>query len=169
MPRGRKPKLTPEIQEAVVQAISIGATYEVAASFARLSRETVRRWVKRGDADGEGSYYAFAVAVREAEGKAAAQCLALIRAAAKSNWQAAAWLLERRHPDAYGRTKLDVKTEGRIEHQQAPAPAFDYSKYTEQELKDLERLLDKQEEEPPPAARDDAPGAEGGAGAAEPA
>lgn len=169
MPRGRKPKLTPEVQEAVVQTISIGATYEVAANFAKLSRETVRRWVKRGDADGEGPYHAFAVAVREAEGKAAAQCLALIRGAAKANWQAAAWLLERRFPDAYGRTKVDVRTVGKVEHQLTAAPAFDYSKYTEQELKELERLFDKQTEQPSAPARDDGEGAEDGAGATEPA
>jgi hypothetical protein len=41
----------------------------------------------------------------EAEGRAAIGWLALIEQAAREgNWQAAAWKLERRYPETYGRT-----------------------------------------------------------------
>lgn len=169
MPRGRKPKLTPEVQEAVVQAVALGATHELAALYAKLSRDTVWRWLKRGEADLEGPYRAFALAVREAEAKSAAQCLALIRSAAKGSWQAAAWLLERRFGDHYGRTKVEVRTEGKVQHVHSERATFDYSKYTDQELKDLERLLSKQDEAPSAASGNDAPWAEGGEGETEPA
>ncbi|NUN47678.1 MAG: hypothetical protein HUU15_02455 [Candidatus Brocadiae bacterium] len=169
MARARRDKLTPEIQEKVVQAIALGATYEVAATYSGIRRETIWRWVKRGEGERSGRYKAFADAVKAADGKSAVQALANIRAAAKGSWQANAWLLERRYPEQYGRGKLEVKTDGKVEHHHTGSIGFDYSKYTDQELADLERLLAKQEAESAPAARDDDGGAAGGEGAPEPA
>lgn len=169
MARARRDKLTPEIQEKVVQAIALGATYEVAATYSGIRRETIWRWVKRGEGERNGRYKAFADAVKAADGKSAVQALANIRAAAKGSWQANAWLLERRYPEQYGRGKLEVKTDGKVEHHHTGSIGFDYSKYTDQELADLERLLAKQEAESAPAAGDDDVGAAGGEGAPEPA
>ena len=102
-------KLTPETQEKVVQAIGVGAPYELAALYAGLGRTTVWKWVKRGlaelaSSDGtapEGPYAIFARAVQGAEGRAAIGCLSVIRLAAKKQWTAAAWLLERGHQEMF--------------------------------------------------------------------
>ena len=53
------------------------------------------------------------MAVKSAEWSAAERCLEVIQQAAeKGTWQAAAWLLERRYPDGYGRQQhVKVKEE----------------------------------------------------------
>ena len=162
MPRGRRDKLTDEVQEIVVQAISLGASYEIAAQYAGIRRETVWRWLKRGENERQGRFRTFANAVRAAEGKCAVQALAAIKSAAKDSWQAAAWLMERRYADQYGRTKLDLKTDGTIKHEHSGSLGFDYSKYTNEELIALEQLLAKQEA--PPPTGDDAGKSPGGEG-----
>ncbi len=169
MARARRDKLTPEIQEKVLQAIGLGGTFEVAATYAGIRRETIWRWVKRGEGERSGRYKAFRDAVKAAEGASAVQALAAIRAAAKVNWQANAWLLERRFPDQYGRGKIEVKTDGKVEHHHTGAVGFDFSRYSDQELEALEQLLAKQEAAGAAPAGHDADGAPGGEGASQPA
>lgn len=96
----RKSKLTPGVQQRIVQAIELGATYELAASYGGITYQTFRVWM-----DTKPS---FSEAVKAAEGKAAVKWLAKIEAAASDgNWQAAAWKLERRYPGDYGRTRTE--------------------------------------------------------------
>jgi transposase len=169
MARARRDKLTPDIQEKVVQSIGFGATYEVAATYAGIRRETIWRWMKRGESERSGRYRTFADAVKTADGKSAVQALVAIRTAAKGSWQANAWLLERRYPDQYGRGKIEVKTDGKVEHHHTGSVGFDFSKYTDQELDALEQLLAKQDAETAAPAGNDDVGAEGREGAPEPA
>lgn len=92
-----RPKYTPEIAAAVVRAIELGATYELAAGYAGISADTLSRWRNR--------YAEFADMLKAAEGRAAVKWLAKIeQAASEGTWQAAAWKLERRYPNQYGRT-----------------------------------------------------------------
>jgi hypothetical protein len=105
---GRRTKLTPEIQSKLVQAISLGTSYEAAATYAGVSRETVRSWLRRGERETRGIYHEFAEAMKVADGKATVACLATIRSAAQNDWKAAAWLLERRHPNEFGRARLEI-------------------------------------------------------------
>jgi hypothetical protein len=93
----RRSKYTPEVVQRVVQAIELGATYELACGYAGISHETFAQWRR--------SKPEFLEAVKEAEGRAAVKWLAKIeQAASDGTWQAAAWKLERRHPHDYGRT-----------------------------------------------------------------
>ena len=46
---GRPSKLTPECQARIVQAIEVGATYELAAGYGGISYETFRRWMNAGE------------------------------------------------------------------------------------------------------------------------
>jgi hypothetical protein len=74
----------------------LGATYAHACNYAGISYETFRRWSREN--------LAFHDAVKEAEGKATVGWLAKIeKAASDGNWTAAAWKLERRYPNDYGR------------------------------------------------------------------
>lgn len=87
---GRKSKYTPEVVQRLVAAIELGATYELAAQAAGVDYATFARWVNEKDE--------FRETVKLAEGKSALAALAIVqRAAAERDWQAAAWLLERRH------------------------------------------------------------------------
>jgi transposase len=103
---GAPTKRTPEYRAKILQAIELGATYELAANYAGLSYQTFNEWVK---ADPE-----FSEAVKAAEGKATVGWLAKIEKAANNgNWQAAAWKLERRYPAQYGRTVVQNEVTGK--------------------------------------------------------
>ena len=95
---GRPTKLNAYVQKTICQAISLGATYEIAASCAEIPVNTMYHWLARGRrGDGE-IYEAFFKAVKKAEGGGAVACLSkIIKAANDGNWAAAAWILERRH------------------------------------------------------------------------
>lgn len=102
----------PEVKRKLLEAIRSGATYEIAAKYAGIGRSTLHRWLAAGRA-GDPDYLELAQAVDEAESQGAVQCLALIRKSAMGGtWQAAAWLLERRYPDQYGRTVQRVEHTG---------------------------------------------------------
>jgi hypothetical protein len=107
--RGRPTLLeeSPKVAEDFLTAVRAGNYLHVATAFAGLSRETPIEWRKRGARDlrkGEDTIYArFATAVDVALAHAEVHSVAAIRSATKENWQAAAWLLERRHPDRWSR------------------------------------------------------------------
>lgn len=88
-------KLTPDVKERLLQAIRLGATYELACQYAGITRETLRRYRQN---------MAFMAEVEKAEGQAVIGWLAKIeKAASDGEWTAAAWKLERRYPELYGR------------------------------------------------------------------
>lgn len=114
---GRPSKLTPEVQAKFLQGLKLGLTYRLAASFAGVGESTVHRWIARGDTEIDGPYRAFRESIKEAEGVHAAQIMArIIKAADNGNWQASAWILERRYPDDFGRrVRQDVNHSGSVE------------------------------------------------------
>lgn len=98
----RSYKRTPEVEKRIYDALRLGATYKLAAQYACIDHATLYRWLEK-DAT-------FATKVKEAEGAATVGWLAKIeKAASDGNWQAAAWKLERRYPDDFGRRE-------RVEH-----------------------------------------------------
>ena len=100
MPRGRKTKYDTERVEKLLEAIRLGATYRHACDYAGISFDSFLRW--------QNIYADFATKVREAEGSGVISNLTVIKTAAQDgNWQAAGWLLERRHPEDYGRRVND--------------------------------------------------------------
>ena len=111
---GRPTKLTPEVQERIVKAIGLGATYEHAALAGGVCYVTFNEWMKKGEA-GKAPYADFVDAVKLAEGEAVARWLGMIEdAAVAGTWQAAAWKLERRYPETYGRQEQRIKHEGEV-------------------------------------------------------
>jgi hypothetical protein len=103
------PDITPYIDK-LVNAILLGATYELAAMYAGISTDTFERWRKKATTAPAGTPLAvLGERLREAEGRAAIGWLAKIeKVASEGNWQAAAWKLERRYPETYGRMFLKV-------------------------------------------------------------
>lgn len=103
----RRSKFTPETQQRIVDAIALGATYELAAKSAGVTYDTLNEWRKTRPQ--------FSEAIEKAEGAAAAKWLAAIEtAAAEGAWQAAAWKLERRYPRDYGRTVTEQQHSGSV-------------------------------------------------------
>lgn len=102
---GRRTKLTPEVQSKVVSAIRAGNYAHIAANMAGIGKSTYYKWLEMADAPrAKPEYVEFRDAVKEAEAQAEVASVALIRQAAQNGtWQAAAWYLERKHGDRWGR------------------------------------------------------------------
>ena len=99
---GRPSKLTPEVQEKIVQALHLCNHRKHAAEFAGIEERTLRRWMARGKNPNDHEYTAFRAAVVEAEAKAKVMAMGCIAKASRDgDWRAAAWLLERRNPEHY--------------------------------------------------------------------
>ena len=108
----RPTKFTQATVERLIQAIRLGATYELASKSAGISYQTFNEWragrlfPKGTTADQKRE---FVEAIEKAEGDAAVQWLAKIeKAASDGEWTAAAWKLERRYPNEYGRKVVEL-------------------------------------------------------------
>ena len=107
---GKPTKLDATVQARIVSAIEQGCDYELAAQYGGIHYDTFNRWMKRGKRELSGVCYEFYEAIKGAEGRSAVKWLALIEKAAQGGqWQAAAWKLERRYPQKYGRTVHEVQ------------------------------------------------------------
>ena len=130
----RNTKLTAATVAKVVQAIELGATYELAAKYAGIAESTFYVWMK--------DHPEFSEAVHAGEGKAAIVWLAKIEQAGKDDWRALAWKAERRFPKSYGksdRVELTGKDGGavQVDHKR------DLSKLSDTDLDLLTALLAK--------------------------
>ncbi|WP_051569267.1 hypothetical protein [Alkaliphilus transvaalensis] len=108
--RGRPTKLNKRVQEHIVKMIKLGNYLETAAAFAGLDVSTVRRWINRGKAElerlevdnvreireREQIYVEFAQQVEHALAVAEVKDVQVIYNAAKNDYRAAVWRLERR-------------------------------------------------------------------------
>jgi ABC-type cobalamin/Fe3+-siderophores transport system ATPase subunit len=101
---GRPTKLTPQTQARIVQAIVGGNDITVAAAYAGIGKTTFYEWLERGRKAKTGPFAAFADAIQKAQADAETRNVALIaKAAQDGTWTAAAWWLERKHPERWGR------------------------------------------------------------------
>jgi hypothetical protein len=111
---GRKPIPIEPYIDKLEQALLIGATYDLAALYAGISTDTLDRWRKKAETAAPGTVLGqWRDRLRAAEGRAAIGWLAKIeKVASEGDWKAAAWKLERRYPETYGRTfnKLALTT-----------------------------------------------------------
>lgn len=106
----RPTKLTPEFQDKICKLIAAtGCTVEGAAAAVDIDPRTIYDWRSRGLIECSGIYYQFSQALMRARAKSEATLVACIASAAKTDWRAAAWILERRFPDQYGNRLTLVK------------------------------------------------------------
>lgn len=102
---GRPPKFNEEAANRIVIAVRGGNYMETAAALAGISKDTLYAWLRTGARQKSGQLRDFSDAVKKALGEAEATDLALIQKAAKDGaWQAAAWRLERRFRDKWGKS-----------------------------------------------------------------
>jgi len=104
-PRGRPPKLTPELIEQIATAIRGGNYIETAAAFSGVKKSTLYDWLRRGAKQKSDIYRDFSDAVEKALAASEIRDVLRIDEAGKKNWQAIAWRLERRFPKRWGRRK----------------------------------------------------------------
>ncbi len=99
---GRPSKLTPEIQEKIVQALSIGTYRKDAAEYAGIDAATLYRWMLRGAREKDSAYADLRTAVLEAESRAKITAIGSITKAMRNgDWRAAAYWLERKFPHQF--------------------------------------------------------------------
>ncbi|HEY2838461.1 MAG TPA: hypothetical protein VGJ26_04905 [Pirellulales bacterium] len=94
-PPVKKPLLDETKQREICAILAIGGTRRVAAMYVGCSVSTIARTALR-DAE-------FALRLQRAEADMEVFQLQNIRQASKSSWNAAAWILERRLPERYGK------------------------------------------------------------------
>ena len=102
---GRRSKLTPERQERLCDALSVGVPRSTACQHAGIGESTFYRWMERGEAGRRGRFREFWEAVQAAETAAEMTAMATWRSAMPTDWRAAKEFLERRFPDKYALAK----------------------------------------------------------------
>lgn len=119
---GAQPKLTLELADRLVQLLSAGNYVAVACREVGISRTLFYQWLDRGasHAARDLEYRELRDRVEHAQAQAEARNVAAIAAAARENWQAAAWLLERMYPERWGKTSVRLREQLA---EDAPPPA----------------------------------------------
>ncbi len=109
--RGRRSKLTPEVQGRIATALRAGCYLEQAAQLAGISPSTLYDWLARGRKARSGQFLEFLELVQGAIAQAEVAAVAQIVTSSKTDWRAAAWLLERGPARARWRQSLQVRVE----------------------------------------------------------
>lgn len=109
-----KTKLTPELQEQFCKAIENGDSILGACGYVGISEQTYYNWINRAEeAKTKTKFVKFKECVDKAKAKALHNFEQVITNASMEHWQAAAWMLERRHPNLYGKKE---KIEADVNH-----------------------------------------------------
>ena len=111
---GRPCMFSDEITEIIKESIIAGLTLEGAAAAAGISYDALNEWRKRGEA-GDERFVKFCEMLKSAKYVGQKELALKIRKAADHSWQAAAWLLERRHHDVWGRKDIAVIEGGNVQ------------------------------------------------------
>jgi len=83
------------MQTALCQWLKKGCSFKDACAMEGISYETFRRWQEEKSV--------FCVAIKKAEAECKVARIQTVLKASDKSWQAAAWWLERRYGDEYGR------------------------------------------------------------------
>ncbi len=109
LPKRDPPLMSPERKKAILEAVEGGASIQVAANGVSITNRTIDYWLAWGreelkaDPESEEKCAQFVIEYEQAKSKFEQSCIKIIRTAAPTSWQAAAWLLERKFPGRYGK------------------------------------------------------------------
>src|SRR6516162_4546631 len=129
--RGRPSKKTPARCKIIFDGIRAGWPFLVACASAGVSYEVFKLWCNNDER--------FREQVALAEAEAIKTNLETIKAASRDNWPAAAWLLERRHPELFARPELQLNV-GIQNNMNAVRAASDGNRFELLVVSDLEYL-----------------------------
>lgn len=92
---------------------------ETCAAFGGVSYDTLNEWMKKGERLKRGKFFNFSESIKKAKAQAELLLVERIHDHGEKEWQANAWILERRHPERWGRRerhehagKVDVRMSG---------------------------------------------------------
>jgi len=124
---GRPEKISQEIIDKICLMVRGGNYLETSAAFVGIHKDTLYDWLKKAESRG-GLYQIFSDSVKKALAEGEAKDVLIIAEAAKTQWQAAAWRLERRFYERWGRKdNMNLRVSGNIE----------VTKEVAQEIKDI--------------------------------
>lgn len=118
--RGRKLKLNEELIKQITSLIEIGVYNKVACQSVGIDESTFYIWMRKGEqsiAENKHDIYRrFYEEVKKAESKSMVRHLTnIVKASQEGNWQASAWILERRYPELWGRKdRMNLETDNGI-------------------------------------------------------
>ena len=113
--KGRKSKLDDTRREKLLKAIRVGNDKKVACALAGISETTLYRWLELAQKkNARAELREFRELLERAEAEAEVLKVSRIaQAADNGRWQAAAWWLERKHPERWGQqTKIKAEVSG---------------------------------------------------------
>ena len=114
---GRKTVLTPQTTDQLVTMLRAGNYIGVALQAVGVAKASFRNWLTWGRS-GHPDFVEFAERIEKALVEGEVRNVAQIATAAQENWQAAAWLLERSHPERWG--KVSTRLRLAAEEEEAP-------------------------------------------------
>jgi len=119
-------------RKIICDALRKGASRSAAAEAADITYTTLCRWVREGRKGSDEKYVRFLEAVEHAEAEVELELISKVKDYAPKDWRAAAWLLERRHPDRWGHRQ-------KIEHSgpNGGGIPLEFAKMTEAQLRAL--------------------------------
>ena len=113
--RGRKSKLDDARRDKLLKAIRVGNDKKVACALAGISEATLYRWLELAQKkNARAELREFRESLERAEAEAEVLKVGRVsQAADNGRWQAAAWWLERKHPERWGQqTKIKTEVSG---------------------------------------------------------
>lgn len=110
MAGSRPTKFTRETVDRLLAAIRAGLPYHLAAEAAGISETTFYEWQRGQFPRGADKQLKaqFSEELTRARGGSAARLISIINQAAPQDWRAAAWILERRFRQEFGKQTLEV-------------------------------------------------------------
>ncbi len=104
---GRPTKLSPQIARAILKVISKGGHFSPACVAAGVSHQTALRWIEQGNHDVsenvKSPFATFVRALHQAASQAESNIVSQVYDHTEKDWRAGAFLLERRHPERWGK------------------------------------------------------------------
>ena len=107
-------KLTPEITTEICNKIKNGANRKTAALTSGITEQTFYNWIARGKQAKNGKYLEFFESIKKAEESLKEFYENKIKTA--KSWTAAAWWLERKHPEEY-RNRQQIEHSGDVSYE----------------------------------------------------
>ena len=112
---GRPSKLTPQTMALILAAIKCGASNKIACAGAGIHEDTLYGWIEKGRERPGSDYAEFSEKLTRARQEGRISRMAIIQQAARTDWRAAAWLLERDMPDEFSlRYKIEHSVSGEV-------------------------------------------------------
>jgi hypothetical protein len=101
MARPKKKQVDPAIEQRLIEVLTSGASVKDTCAFVGITTESFYTWCS--------NFPDFAAHMEKARATAKIGSVAVIRKASQTNWQAAAWFLERSDPANWGRKDVLIQ------------------------------------------------------------